>query len=107
MKKICIKVSSQRGDWVCGETVWDAIECWIKARTSEIMEINNYKHMLDIGLITNLKQYVSTVRKQAILGIQNITDCHGLPVVSRRHVLLKYINEFDFWKEINKEGDKS
>lgn len=94
MSYVCIKVSPQRGDWTYGKTIWDAIENWVKRRTKEYLEVNNFKRMMAVGLITNKKLFIHSQRERAILDILNVHDNHGFIILSRSAVLKKYFKEF-------------
>ena len=94
MSYVCIEVSPERDDWTYGKTICDTIEKWVKRRTKEYLEVNNFKGMIAAGLITNKKVYIHCLRERAILDILNVRDNRGWTILSRSAVLKKYFKEF-------------
>lgn len=89
MNRYCVMVNKNRGEWVLGKSVWEAIEKWLENRVSLSLQINGTK------LVVNMDIYKQRLREQAIRDIHRVENSHGLLEVSGNEIKNYYKKELE------------
>jgi hypothetical protein len=82
-------VNKNRGEWVLGKSVWEAIEKWLENRVSLSLQINGTK------LVVNMDIYKQRLREQAIRDIHRVENSHGLLEASGNEIKNYYKKELE------------
>lgn len=89
MNRYCVMVNKNRGEWVLGKSVWEAIEKWLENRVSLSLQINGTK------LVVNMDIYKQRLREQAIRDIHRVENSHGLLEVRGNEIKKYYKKELE------------
>ena len=89
MNRYCIMINKNRGEWVLGKSVWEAIEKWLENRVSLSLQINGTK------LVVNMDIYKQRLREQAIRDIHRVENSQGLLEVRGNEIKNYYKKELE------------
>ena len=89
MNRYCVMVNKNRGEWVLGKSVWEAIEKWLGNRVSLSLQINGTK------LVVNMDIYKQRLRAQAIRDIHRVENSRGLLEVRGNEIKNYYKKELE------------